>query len=83
MAPISLKTTSSVNPIILNGRRISHINGSKKIKASAKGQHITNKMNHKKTAIIVFIEKFPRNFTNNEPISKHDNLAYLKSFVVG
>jgi hypothetical protein len=75
MAPISLKTTSSVNPIILNGSKISHINGSKKIKASAKGQHITNKMNHKKIAIIVFIKQFTRCIANSAPIERNDNFA--------
>ena len=56
MALINLKTASRVSPIILNGNKISQISGSKKIKASAKGQHNTNKINHKKTAINVFIE---------------------------
>ena len=69
MALISLKTTSSVKPIILKGRRINHISGSKKIKASANGQHNTNKINHKITAIIVFIEKSVSTvFANSEPI---------------
>jgi len=56
IALINLKTTSRVNPTILNGNKISQIKGNKKIKASAKGQHITSKINHKKTAINVFIE---------------------------
>jgi hypothetical protein len=40
----------------LNGNKISQISGNKKIKISAKGQHITNKINHNTIAINVFIE---------------------------
>jgi uncharacterized membrane protein len=54
-ALMSLKTNSSVNPIILKGSRISHINGSRNNITSAMGQHITNKIHQSIMARIVFI----------------------------
>jgi hypothetical protein len=51
-----LKTISSENPMIRNGRRINQIRGRRKIIASAKGQHKTKRINHRKIAINVFIE---------------------------
>jgi hypothetical protein len=56
MADIILKTSSRLRPMMVNGRRISHSTGSKKINTSAKGQHITNKINQRRTPIIVFMK---------------------------
>jgi hypothetical protein len=53
---IILKTSSSVNPTILNGSKISHRSGSKKINARANGQHRTNRIHHKISASNVFIQ---------------------------
>jgi len=53
---MSLKTISSENPIIRNGRRISQIRGRRKINTSASGQHNTKRINHRKIAIKVFIK---------------------------
>jgi hypothetical protein len=75
IALINLKTASRVRPIILNGNKISQISGSKKIKASANGQHITNKINHKKTAINVFIEN--RFYLRSQTMNQTVGLAIL------
>jgi hypothetical protein len=48
-APIILKTKSSVNPMILKGRRISQINGKSIIISRAIGQHNTKSMAHNTT----------------------------------
>jgi hypothetical protein len=50
-----LKTRSIVNPTILNGRRISHKRGSKKIMANASGQQTINNKHHRTIARKVFI----------------------------
>jgi hypothetical protein len=61
MAPISLKTTSMVNPTILNGRRINQTIGKRKINTSANGQQSTNKMHQRIIAISVLISVNTRN----------------------
>ena len=55
IAPTNLKTSEMVRPTIVNGRRISHINGSRKINTSARGQHRASKMNQSRIANKVFI----------------------------
>jgi hypothetical protein len=54
-ALISLNTSSSVNPIILNGSRINHIRGSRNSMTNAMGQQSTNKIHQRITANIVFM----------------------------
>ena len=56
IAPISLNTTSRVNPIILNGRRISQIIGSKNTSISASGQQSTNRIHQRRITSNVLIE---------------------------
>lgn len=56
IAPISLNTTSRVNPTILNGRRISQIIGSKNTSISASGQQSTNKIHQRRITSSVLIE---------------------------
>ena len=53
-APINLKTTSSVNPIILNGSSISQMMGRININAKANGQHNAKSINQRRIAIIDF-----------------------------
>jgi len=57
-APINLKTISIEKPMILNGSKISQINGNKNKSAMATGQHKTNKMHQRIREIRVFIESF-------------------------
>jgi len=70
IAPISLKTISSENPIIRKGRRISQISGRRKINTSASGQHSTKRINQRKIAINVLIDydKCLCGVTNNKPL---------------
>jgi hypothetical protein len=53
--PTILKITSRVNPIILNGNRISQANMNKKNRPMAIGQHKTKSMHHNNNTISVFI----------------------------
>lgn len=55
MDPINLKTTSSVNPIILNGRRMSHRSGRINKNTIANGQQTAKRMNHKISAKMNFM----------------------------
>jgi hypothetical protein len=56
--PISLNTTSSVKPTILNGRRINQTSGKKMIMSNASGQHTTSNKHHRASAINVLIDYF-------------------------
>ena len=56
-APMNLKTTSSVKPIILKGSDINQTSGRRKIITSASGQQRTKRIHHNKKAIIVLIFK--------------------------
>jgi hypothetical protein len=57
--PISLNTTSSVKPTILNGRSISQSSGKKIIMSNASGQQMTSSKHHRARAINVFIVDLP------------------------
>jgi len=57
MAPISLKTTSIVNPSILNGSKINQMIGNSINSTRASGQHKTNNMQISKSAKRVLINK--------------------------
>jgi len=50
-APINLKTSSILNPKILNGSNSSQTMGNKKIMTIASGQHMTNKIHHRRKPI--------------------------------
>lgn len=50
-----LKTRSMVSPTILNGRRMSHNSGKRKIITSANGQQTINNKHHRTIASKVFI----------------------------
>ena len=67
MPVMSLKTTSRVKPTILNGRRITQISGNRKIRTSANGQHMTNRIHHSMIAIKVLISFFAVASTNGKP----------------
>jgi len=56
MAPIASNTATSVNPKILNGKKISHISGKRKMASMASGQLITNKINQRISAMSVRME---------------------------
>lgn len=75
IAPTNLKTSEMVRPTIVNGRRISHINGSRKINTSARGQHRASKMNQSRIANKVFIYQLisTSQLTNAPPILKPHN----------
>jgi hypothetical protein len=80
MALISLNTISSVNPIILKGRRISQINGSKNTRTNAKGQHITNKMHQRimaRRVLMGFLKLIKQSSCQSV------NLRFFKAFAVG
>lgn len=64
-----------VRPTIVKGRRISHINGSRKINTSARGQHRASKMNQRMIANKVFIYELisTSRLTNVPPILKPHN----------
>ena len=55
IVPINLKTTSSVNPIILNGNSSNQSTGSKNSSTNANGQQSTSKMHQRIMAMNVFI----------------------------
>jgi len=73
---MNLKTNSSVNPIILKGRRINQISGRKNIRTNARGQHITNKIHQRIIARIVFMKVFVSS-TKHLPINKSTILLRL------
>ena len=52
----SLKTSESVRPTIVNGRRINHIRGSRKIITRATGQQSASKINQRMIANKVFMD---------------------------
>jgi hypothetical protein len=58
--PMSLNTISIENPMILNGRRISQINGNRKINAMAAGQHSTNKIHQRINVARVLITQLSK-----------------------
>jgi hypothetical protein len=47
IAPTSLNTRPMVSPTILNGSRMSQINGNRNNIINARGQHITNKIHQR------------------------------------
>jgi hypothetical protein len=55
IAPTTLKTSPIVRPTILNGSKINHRIGKRKMTSSAKGQHSTKSMHQRIIAINVFI----------------------------
>ena len=54
--PMNLKMISMENPMILNGNKISQINGNKNKRTIARGQHSTNRMHQRIKVINVFIK---------------------------
>jgi len=56
IVPISLNTISRLKPRIRKGNNNSHTMGSTNIIISASGQHNTNKIHHRRIAIIVLIQ---------------------------
>lgn len=68
IAPTSLKTTSIVNPTILNGRRISQTIGNKINRSNASGQHNTNNIQISTRAKRVLIkQKFQIGYATMRP----------------
>ncbi len=57
IAPMNLNPASIVKPIILNGRRISHAKGNRKMKTRARGQQSARRMHHSKT---IMMSRMPR-----------------------
>jgi hypothetical protein len=55
MPPTILKITSIVKPSILNGMSITQAKRNRKNSMMAKGQHITNRIQSNRKAIIVFM----------------------------
>lgn len=55
MAPMSLNISPIVRPTILNGNRMSHINGNKKSATRASGQQSVKSIHRRRMAISVFI----------------------------
>jgi|GEM_PF-5753727 len=79
---MNLKMISIEKPMILNGKRMSHNNGNKKMRAMATGQHNTNKIHQRISVNKVFIlEEFIGIQSNVEPKIKTDFLKD-KSVVV-
>jgi hypothetical protein len=58
MAPMNLITTSSVNPTILNGRRISQTSGNSTSITIAMGQHSTSSMHQRINPINVLMTDY-------------------------
>jgi hypothetical protein len=56
--------TDIVSPTILNGSRRSQRMGRMKIRARARGQHITRRIHQRRTAISDLMLKFNVNFPN-------------------
>jgi hypothetical protein len=56
IALIKLNNTSSVNPTILKGNKISHIRGNKKNSSKARGQQRVSRINQRMMAMNVFID---------------------------
>lgn len=65
MAPINLKTISSVKPMMRKGNKMSQMIGRTKIIASANGQQRTNRIHQRIRAMSVFISKAFCNLNNN------------------
>jgi hypothetical protein len=64
---MSLKTTSSVNPIILKGSRINQTIGRMNIMARARGQQIASKIHQSTRAMNVFMVFFEDRAANAVP----------------
>jgi hypothetical protein len=55
--PMNLKMISIENPMILNGNKISQINGNRNKRTIARGQHSTKRMHQRINEISVFIKE--------------------------
>lgn len=75
MPPTILKTSSSVNPTILNGNRISQISGNNNSTTNAIGQHITKRIHQRIKPRNVLITKLFFNTVMQSIYQKHDGLS--------